>query len=411
MSRTVLILSYFANYDGMACSHHIDVRLSALKSCNATPILLTSMCANRHPAIEHYRVPSCSFSGLRFEIRQRWQKRIQRSPYWKILRDFLTLPLIPFYALEKMLSRQDPTWYWYPLGVLMGMWICRRRPVDTLYSTGGPPVVHAVARTLSRLFAIRWLAEVQDPLIHGYCARHQEELRKLQEVEQSMYRDATRVIFLTQAAMAETEKRVEMTGKGVVVYPGAEPVPGRPLQSRDNCWRLAHFGSLGGVRNMQSLLAAMEEAVKSCPELGENMRVDLYGNIGKDDLQRLHASPLKSLFSFKGCVDHATALAAMATYDLLLLIQGVHEISRETIPSKCYEYFLSGAPVLGLVHDNEELEAMFHELGHRCAPAGQPMHIAEILLSCYQQRNQRREHPGLPSPYTVDRAVRQLIAL
>jgi len=226
-----------------------------------------------------------------------------------------------------------------------------------------------------------------------------------------MYRDATKIIFLTHAAMVETEKRVGMTGKGVVVYPGAEPVASRPPRSRDNRWRLAHFGSLGGVRNMQSLLAAMEEAVKNCPELGENMRVDLYGNVGKDDQKRLDTSPLKSLFSLKGCIDHATALAAMTTYDLLLLIQGVHEISRETIPSKCYEYFLSGVPVLGLVHDNEELETMFRTLGHQCAPVGQPGRIAETLISCYLHRNHCPVKPVPPSPYTVDGAVRRLMAL
>ena len=411
MAKTILILTYFANQDGMACSHHIDVRLPVFKDCDAVPILLTSWCGKRHPTLAHYRVCSLSPSGLRFEVRQRFHKKVEQGRRWKILRDLLLLPLLPLYALERSIRRLDPTWSWYPLGVLMGLWVCFRRQVDTLYSTGGPPVVHAVGRTLSRLLALPWLAEVQDPLIHGYCARHPEEYRKLQAVEQATFAQATRMIFLTQEALKATAHRLWMAATGVVIYPGALPPPTQGTLSAGRGWRLAHFGSLGGVRTLQPLLTAAEEAVRRCPEMAEHLAVDLFGNVDQGDQERLRASPLAACFHLKGCIDHAAALAAMASYDLLLLIQGAHAISRETIPSKCYEYFLSGRPVLGLLYENEELAAMFRALGHHLSAADQPMAIAEMLISCYQDRQVGLQAIKIPSPYTVDHAVRQLLVL
>jgi len=411
MAETILILSYFANQDGMACSHHIDVRLPVFKDCDAVPILLTSWCGPRHPTLAHYRVCSLSPSGLRFEVRQRFHKKVEQDRRWKILRDLLLLPLLPFYALERSIRRLDPTWSWYPLAVLMGLWVCHRRQVDILYSTGGPPVVHAVGRTLSRLLALPWLAEVQDPLIHSYCARHPEEYRKLQAVEQFTFAQATRMIFLTQEALKTTAHRLGMATSGVVIYPGAHPPPTQEAGAADRGWRLAHFGSLGGVRNLRALLTAAEKAVRRCPEMAEQLEIDLFGNVDPAEQERLRASPLAACFHLKGCIDHAAALAAMAGYDLLLLIQGVDAISRETIPSKCYEYFLSGRPVLGLLHENEELAAMFRALGHDLASADQPLAIAEMLISCYQDHRVGQQALRTPSPYTVERAVQQLLAL
>jgi len=411
MARKFLIISYFTNEDGMACSHHLDDRLSVLEARRVDFVLLSSRCVQPWRDRKHYRVLSRSPSGIRFEVRRHFHGRVQRHRIWKLYRDLLLLPLLPLYGLERIFCRIDPTWYWHSAAISRGAGICRPQHVDTIYSTGGPPVAHSVAAALARRFGLRWLAEVQDPLIHGYCAGHDDELQKLLQVERMMYDSADRMIFLTKSALSATEQRIGRKGNGTVIYPGAvqRPAASRVGSRQKLC--IAHFGSLGGIRNLESFVCALESAIKTCPEIGQSIQIELYGNVGKDDLERIDASAVKPLFFCKGLVSHQQALSAMSNADILLLVQGVHDISRETIPSKCYEYFLTGRLVLGLLHENKELTAMFDRLGHVAVSAGNSSEIAGVLCRLWRSWRQDRLPVPHPSPYTVEHAVDQLLSI
>jgi hypothetical protein len=52
----------------------------------------------------------------------------------------------------------------------------------------------------------------------------------------------------------------------------------------------------------------------------------------------------------------------MQQHDYLLLIHGNDESCSEYIPSKVYEYWSSQRPVIGLVHDNEQLQRILIDI-------------------------------------------------
>ena len=411
MARNVLIISYFTNEDGMACSHHVDDRVSELQRQGVDCVLLSSCCVQSWQACKHYRVPSLSPSGIRFEVRRRLHQSVRQHRIWKFWRDLVLLPVLPLYGLERMFSRIDPTWYWQSVASLAGTRICRQQHIDTIYSTGGPPVVHTVAADIARKCGVRWLAEVQDPLIHGYCAGHDDELLKLTQVEKMIYERADRMIFLTESAMLSTERRISCRGNGRVIYPGAVERPRTNCSGHRKKLRIAHIGSLGGVRNLENFICGLEMAVESRSEIGQSIQVELYGNVGQDDLARIDVSAVRTLFICKGLVGRQQALSVMTDSDILLLIQGVHDISKETIPSKCYEYFLSNTLVLGLLHENEELAAMFDRLGHIVVASGDSKEISKALLRIWRNWQQQMLPVPRPSTYTVEQAVQQLLSI
>jgi len=411
LQRRVLVITYFTNEDGMACSHHIDDRLSVFRQMGVEPILLSSLCVPRHKEFKHFRVFSLSASGFRFEVRQVLRRLAKRNPWVSFLRHFIALFILPFYVFEKIFIRIDTTWFWRPLAVVVGARICRKMPIDFIYSTGGPPVAHVVGDILKKKTGLPWLAEVQDPLIHDYCAKNEREFRLVQEVERQIYHHADCMVFLTRGAKRATERRVGSSSNGAVVYPGALPrATGAAGNSSLPC-RFAHFGSLGGVRHLGPFLAGMELAVKKMPALREHLIVSLYGGLGDDDRQRLVDSSCQGMFLQEGSLSREEALDMMASADVLLLIQGVHPISAETIPSKCYEYFHSGRTILGLVHDNDELRQMLLDLNHVVVPAGNIEKISGAIISLYTKVSANAMDSPLPSPYTVQRAVQQLLAL
>lgn len=197
-SQHWLVVSYFANTEGLACSHHIDDRLELLQTLGVTVSLLTSCCVKKMQSNRHFRVCSLSPSGIRFELRQVLKRSSAYRPILKLIEGLALLPLYPFYWLEKLVLNIDTTWFWYPPAAIRGVLACLRSRPQVVYSTGGAISAHLVARFVSGLFGARWIAEFQDPLIHSYCARSKIEYRLVAWAERLICTTASRVVFLTE---------------------------------------------------------------------------------------------------------------------------------------------------------------------------------------------------------------------
>ncbi len=408
-SKCILVISYFVNENGMACSHHIDDRLAYFRAAGYEPVVLSSLCVPKLQNFPHFRVPSVSPSGLRFELRQLFKRKGKNSLLWKA-RNLILLPLLPFYALERMFVRIDTIWYWLSPGVWKGKDLCKKYNFSFIYSTGGPAVSHSIAYQLQQSFKLPWLAEVQDPLIHDYCANTDQELQRLRRVEKETYKHTNRMIFLTQQAMKSTEARLGTKGNASVVYPGAPAIQQQPSQALSDHFILGHFGSLGGVRNLQQLILGLELALQHNSSLIDILKITLYGNVGDDDRARINSFSHHNIFSLKGIIPREEALQAMGDCNALLLIQGEHDISTETIPSKVYEYLQTKIPILALVHKNPELTNMLQSMNH-FPTATSPEAICETLLRLYKNFCEQSIVAPKTSPYTIDNAVQQIISL
>lgn len=410
MKNSILVLSYFFNQDGLACSHHIDDKLVALIRSGYTPVVLSATSSPQSTQCQHYRIPPCSIAGIRFELREILRKKAAKHLHWKILRELFLVVIAPLYAVERFFLKLNPIWYWYPSALLVGGWLCYRKRIRVIYSTGGPAVAHQAAKKLAKWFPCKWLAEVQDPLVHEYCAENSREYDKLVQLEKAVYLSADKMIFLTQQAMLSTEERVGRSGRGLVIHPGALSFDTTPWKKHPEVLRLAHFGSLSNVRNLKYLITGLETMLAENEKLKKGFSIHLYGDVGKDDLARIKSSPCQSMFTLEGKVDRGESIKAMQAYDILLLIQGVHDISRETIPSKIYEYFISQRLVLGLVHDNPELKEMIHTLGHIAVPADDSSAIGQALLLLHSDMEERVS--GIKSsPYKTEHAVQKLLTV
>ncbi|MCI5221420.1 MAG: hypothetical protein D3924_01735 [Candidatus Electrothrix sp. AR4] len=211
---------------------------------------------------------------------------------------------------------------------------------------------------------------------------------------------------------ADQGERTGRIGNGAVVYPGAHPVidyKQKKTIQLDSKFIIAHFGSLGGVRHLGPFIEGLEAAIEQNSAMLEQISIHLYGSIGDDDRRRV-ADCMHSVFVLEGVLPRREALAAMRRCDLLLLIQGRHQISAETIPSKLYEYLHVGRPVLALAHENHEIRELIEPLGHTCV-SSEPDEIARALTSLYSRWKTGAVAEILPSPYTVQDAVERMLAL
>lgn len=407
----LLVFSYFANINGMACSHHIDDRLDVLKDSGVDVTMLSTIYVPKSDKARHVRIPSLSGSGLRFELRQ-YLKRGKR-PRWmtKALETIILLPVFPFYFIEKILLNLDTTWLWFPLASLRGYFICCSRRPDFIYSTGGPISAHLAAAITSRLTGTPWVSEFQDPLLHSYCARSNFERRLTEWAEKVICKKARTVVFLTEQARKIAADRTELGDRGAVIYPGAPLLIGDADYLPEDMLSFVHFGSLGGTRNLTSFLSALCLLFEEHPELSKLICLTLYGNFGADIRRELDNFPYPSAIQVKGLVLRQQSTLVMKRSDVLLLIQSIDDVSRETIPSKTYEYFHAQRPVLGLVYRNAELRNMMNELGHLPVEADDIIEIKDGILSLAQKWRAGETVQVKCSPYTVSAAVEKLLAL
>ncbi len=409
-----LILSYRANIAGSACSQHIDDRLPFFRKQGIEPVLLTGPVGKPSPTWIHLRTHSVAPSGIRFEVRHYLRRHLQKRWQFKLVETLVLLPVFPLYLLEKIIINLESEWSWWVMASIRGVFLCNRLQPAVIYSTGGSASAHVAALIIKHFTGIQWMAETQDPLVHDQDWQRSTLVLKIYRLlERYICARADRFVFLVKAALQHTEQRVQGMCRGSVVYPGSIPSLFKEgLYKKGTLCHFAHFGSLAGTRNLVVFFQALARAIEENRSLTEVVRVDVYGSFddaSRREMQRLH---LDDLVICHGTVSRKQALLAMQKADCLLLVQNILYFSCETIPSKVYEYILSGRPIIGLLYNNEELQSMLRTNGHLTVQADDRDALAATILELVAAFESTEFHSKKPARvWTTEQAVRDLVSL
>jgi hypothetical protein len=100
--------------------------------------------------------------------------------------------------------------------------------------------------------------------------------------------------------------------------------------------------------------------------------------------------------------------------DCLLLVHGSIEDCREYIPSKLYEYFWAGRPVIALTYNNPQLDNMLSERNYYNAASDRQDEIVAIIAQAYadwkEDRLPKTSVPPIGTKQSVD-AILDALAL
>jgi len=419
-----LILAYLFNIDGKAASQTITDRIPLLLEEGIMPVVLSGPTGDKDDRFPHLRVFSCMPSGLQYELRFLLKKKDMRKWLRELLKALVTVIFLPFYLLERIVIHLDTHWSWGISGAASGLFYLFRYRPDVIYSTAGPSTTHLAAYFLHKISGIPWIAEIHDPLVYDIEKRkwHQRYLFN-NWLEKKISKHAAAVIYFTDHALESADRRHPIGGLKVVLRPGADPPATVGVEyGRREKIHFGHFGSLATTRNLSRVIEAFYLLFKEDPYLRQQVVLDIYGS-GLDDISRktLAGFPLEQALREHGRLEYdersgksgrRQVLEAMKRCDVLVILHGSGLICEEYVPSKVYEYLLTGRPVLALTAETSELGRIVLACGHRVVDPDDASAIKDTL----GQYIREWQETGLPgagqdSPYTIKNTVSRLLAI
>ncbi len=301
---------------------------------------------------------------------------------------------------------------WWPAAVWQGLRLIRRYQVRAIWSTYPIMTTHCIARTLSRMTKLPWIADFRDPVISSVSAVNRFSAASQHRWEQRVLQDATRVVFATPGALRTYSERYPEAcaeGRLAVIENGYDeatfvglPKPA-PRQERRQLV-LLHSGLLYPEgRNPVPFLTAVAQLKDSGSVSADDLRVVLRASgseaIYGREVQRLG---LEELVTLAPPVSNREALIEQAEADALLLFQG-SRFDRQ-IPAKLYEYLRIGRPIFALVGDQGDTAELLHSTGGaELAPLDDAYTIRARLLNFITALRENRApqiQPGVIDRYS-----------
>jgi len=410
-----LILAYLFNIDGKAASQTITDRIPLLLKKGIVPTVLSGPTGKKDNRFPHLQVFSCMPSGLQYELRFLLKKK--NMPKWlsSLFKALITIILLPFYLLERVVIHLDTHWSWGISGTISGLFYLFRYRPKVIYSTGGPSATHLAAYLLHKISGTPWIAEIHDPLVYDIEKRkwHQRYLFN-NWLEKKICKHAAAVIYFTEHALASADRRHPINGMKVMLRPGAAPPVALNVNyiKRDNI-HFGHFGSLASTRNLSQFIKALHLLFTEHPTWQQHVILDIYGS-GLDDISKksLRRFSLEQTLQDHGLLGRQQVFEAMKRCDVLLLLHGRGLICEEYVPSKVYEYLLTGRPVLALTPATSELGCIILECGHRVADPDNAFAIKDALVKYIIKWKQNGlGYVKQNSPYTIEETVNKILAI
>jgi hypothetical protein len=425
-----LVISHAFNMDGRAASQTITDKLPHLINAGIEIVVLSGVSGSHDTQVEHHQLWPLGPAGFRFELRHVLRKRLGSGFAYRLCMTIASIFLLPWMLIEKLVRPVESSWSWWLSAYLKGRYLARKKPFDLIYSTGGAFAAHMAGYALKHATGTPWLAEVHDPMVMPGKIPTTAQEKMQAKVEGQICADADVAIWFTNQALASARQRHPQLGnRGKMMLPGIDnPFQALPPYIPGKKFVIGHFGSLSPTRHLGPIIGALEKLMGQRPELMNVVELHVYGGpLDNVSVSLLANSNVKSCLRhfgrieadpLTGCSGRQIILNRMRSVDILLLLHGEDPICAEYIPSKLYEYLWVHRPILAVVHDNPQMEAILRGQGHQaiCWDINETdsSRKYQALANALEQsldnwRLDVGENDNRESPYTTEAAVSEVL--
>jgi hypothetical protein len=417
-----LILAHCFNMDGRAASQTITDKLPHLIKKGVKLSVISGISGSHDQRFPHFQLLPWGPSGLRFDLRHLVAMRFGRGKLYRIIGLLVTIILAPLIIIERLLFGLQSHASWVFPAMVRALWLIWKQRPEVIYSTGGVYAAHWAGCWLKKLTGITWIAEIHDPMVIAGAENTRNE-RRMAKLEGDICRHADLVWWFTEGALNSARQRhPELEARGVVILPGVARLSTDARYQRGQQMIIGHFGSLSNTRSLLPIVQAVATLIAQQPEVRIKLRVHVYGgNIDAPAIEEIARQGLGDVFICFGRLEKSTetgqsgreqVIDLMHQVDCLLMVHGNIADCSEYIPSKLYEYFWAGRPIIALPYKNPQLERMLAERNCYIAESDNPDEIVATISAAYddyQQDNLRQSSlPGIGTEQAVDAILEAL---
>ena len=437
--------------DGRAASQTITDKIPYFLQAGVKPTVFSSITGIKDTRFPHYQFLAWGPAAFRFDFRHWFANQYGRGLPYKVVTTTVSILLVPFIALERLLLGLSNQWSWAMPAYLHGKKLIQDKQIDLVYSTAGAWSAQLAALWLKKSTGVFWMTEIHDPLVIrnspddlGLTTPSNRDAQCRKWLEAQICKHADIAWWFTDGAVHYAKLRnpnLNQPGnaKGVMVIPGAEP-PGAAVERSQSAHQveqkqaeevqphhygahlvISHFGSLAKNRSISTILNRLPTLFKNHPEARNAIQVHVYGakvdsltadaisQHGFTDLVIEHGRIEKDPVTGKSGRERIAE--RMQASDVLLLLHGDDEWCAEYIPSKMYEYFWMGRPIWAITHRNPQMNALLAERNSYISAADDAASIDRALECIWLDWQQKNLMQLAWKPIGVDQAAQRILHL
>ena len=279
--------------------------------------------------------------------------------------------------------------------------------IDAIITTGPPHSMHLIGLEIKKTQPdIKWISDFRDPWSDmdylddfkmGKGAK-----KKLIEMEKTVVKYSDKII-INSPSVATTLIESSHKEKSTLIQNGWDSFDFKDVKTLKNTsvvFKIGHFGSLYGSRNVPGLW----RAVKKWNQLESlKLEIHLVGSVGDEiKLELKNDTHVKFIPS----LPHQQSVIEMCSCDALLLVQNATDAARKCTPGKVFEYIACGKPILSICNSPSDLASQLENWGLPFCDHDDEDAAYEMLKAVTNKDSQQKIDP---SPYERRALTKKLV--
>lgn len=255
---------------------------------------------------------------------------------------------------------------WLFTAVKEGRRMIETYDIDAIYSSSPPYTCSLIGRQLHRHTWLPWVAGLRDPWTEFLTTPKRWWLpaRIDKMLEHSVLKEADIVECAWKGIITDAlRKYPHLDAEKFLHVPNGFDSDEFPdvEQRRNDRFTITYSGSLYGLRNPDTLLAALSMLSESGEISAKDVLLRCVGRVGDDVIAKFEAHPFHESIEIVPYVPHKESVAYLLKSDALLLIVDDAKESNEIVPGKVYEYIGVCKPVIALAPKQSAIGDLLHE--------------------------------------------------
>lgn len=241
--------------------------------------------------------------------------------------------------------------------------------IDVVYTTSSPYSAHIIGEYIKKEYSIPWIADFRDQWVDNpYIDYNKDSLRyKLEKnMEKNIVFNCDRLIMVTPVITENyiSTYKIEKN-KVITITNGYDEEDFKNIKSKkqNNKFTIVHNGSFYLKINPYTVARVIKKLVENDIIDEKKIEIILNGNNDYNIINKFKEimGKYSYIITINGYLSHEESLIKSNNADILLLICGEEESSKQVYTGKVFEYLRLRKPVLSISPKGSLVEKLLHE--------------------------------------------------